>query len=301
MIYGFTVVNPKEESLYLELSKPESSGLIVKEIKGLGPGDADINITDIVTTDFGLFTGARRNIRNIVITLMMMFDPLIEDARLRTYRYFPLKKKVKLIFKTDNRLSEIEGYVESNEPDIFSKEETTQISILCPDPNFYVAGDEYQLFTGVQPKFEFPFSNESLKGDLIEFGEMLQDDRITFEYEGDSDTGMIITLHMSGGVEDFVLWNVDTREKIALDSYRITQITGGAIDLGDDIIISTMPGNKTVQLLRKGKYYNIIGALSRDSDWPQVTQGTNTYTFTASKGDENVLAIFQFKPAYSGI
>ena len=460
MIKGFTVINPKGEELYLELRYPERSGLIVESITGLGAENADIMMTDIVTTDFALFTGARRPVRNIVITLRMMFDPLIEDARLKTYKYFPIKKQIKLIFHMDRRTAEIVGYVESNTPDIFSKEENTQISILCPDPNFYIAGSEFQLFSGVQPRFEFPFSHECVTtgnnairnwdfkapfnslgydgysgntytidhwkiwngGDrvyiyygrgvevgyrtrwfyyvtkredlanrsfvlsfltedgelwshrftmdnrdgtvyapanakytmdaflgpefngisitpssdtifvaakleygpeqtlavpieggagkyklvtdeynLLEFGEILQDDRITFEYDGDADTGMLITVHMMGGADDITIWNVDTREKIVLDSYRINQITGGVLDIGDDILISTMPGDKYVKLLRKGKYYNIIGALGRNSDWPQVTNGKNTYTFTAKKGDENVLIIFSYKTAYSGI
>lgn len=301
MLKGFTVTNPKGESLFLELRNPESSGLIIKDITGLGPEGADILITDMATTDGGIFTGARRPVRNIVITLMFMFKPTIEDARLKTYTFFPLKKKVKLVFETDRRLAEIEGYVESNTPEIFSKEETAVISLLCPDPNFYMAGSEFQLFSGVQPRFEFPFSNESLTENLIEFGELILDNRVTFDYSGDSDAGMLITIHMLGGADHITLWNTDTREKIELNTTKIASISGKPLEMYDDILISTVQGNKYVQLLRKGTYYNIIGALEKDSDWPQVTNGKNTYAFTADKGEENILIIFSYKTAYGGI
>ena len=47
--------------------------------------------------------------------------------------------------------------------------ETTQISIVCPDPYFYSAGPDgtnTTIFYGVEPLFEFAFSNESLTESL---------------------------------------------------------------------------------------------------------------------------------------
>lgn len=302
MIKGFEVRNPKNETLYLELANPEKSGLVVEKIDGLGPEKSNIHITDLATVDGGLFTGARRPVRNIVIHLRMMFIPLIEDSRLKLYRYFPQKKKVILTFFTDNRRAEITGYVESIEPDIFSPDEAAQVSILCPDPNFYLPGGEYELFMGVKPMFEFPFSNESPYSNLLEMGIVMEDDRVTFEYEGDADTGMIITIHfIYGGADNITIWNVDTREKMAIDSYRVAQISGGQSQMGDDIIISTITGHKSVQLLREGKYYNIIGAVDKDADWFQISNGPNTFTFEADNGLDNVIVLFSYKTAYCGI
>ena len=124
MIKAITVTTPKGESLKLTLANPEESGLIVKSIEGLGPSKANINTTELATMDGSVYSSARTTERNIVLTLAMMFAPTIEDSRQKTYHFFPVKGKVKLVIETDNRQVQTEGYVESNEPDIFSIKST---------------------------------------------------------------------------------------------------------------------------------------------------------------------------------
>ena len=142
MIRAVTVTNYLGESKRFELAFPEESGFAVQSISGLGPSKADINTTEISTNDGSLYNSARVNSRNIVMSLKLMFNPQIEDTRHNSYKYFPIKKRVTLLIETDNRICETYGYVESNEPDIFSSDETTQISIVCPDPYFYSAGPD---------------------------------------------------------------------------------------------------------------------------------------------------------------
>lgn len=163
MLKSLTVKNYLNESLTLELDRPESSGFIIESITGIGAEKADINITEIATRDGGLFNSARKGARNIVINLKFQEIkdfPSIEEVRHRSYKYFPIKRKVNLTFLTDTREVEIEGYVESNEPDIFSKDEGCQISILCPFPWFSASRPQYSFSSGHQAMFEFPFKNE---------------------------------------------------------------------------------------------------------------------------------------------
>mgnify|MGYP001033110678 FL=1 len=51
MIRSVTVTNYLGRSLKLELAQPEKSGFIIKEITGLGPATANINVTDLSTND----------------------------------------------------------------------------------------------------------------------------------------------------------------------------------------------------------------------------------------------------------
>lgn len=302
MIKKVTVTNHNKESLVLDLYHPEESGLIVESITGLGPPDATINSNEVATMDGGIFTSARLQQRNIVIRLAMMFDPIIEDSRLRTYRYFPVKKPVHLEFETDRRLAECEGYVETNEPDIFTKHETAQISIVCPDPFFYEKGQEEVAFAGVHPLFEFPFSNESLTENLIEFGEIREDNRAILNYRGDADTGVFITVHaVSGSAEGITIWNVDTREKIRIDTLKVRRLYDIQFGKGDDIEINTKVGEKFVRLLHDGKYYNIISCINKDADWFQLTVGYNTFTFVCDSGEDNLKVTFLYRNAYVGI
>lgn len=301
MIKSITAVNPNNERLKMELTNPESSGLIVKKVRGLGPPKAQISSTEMATLDGDIFNGARVEKRNIVLTLQMMFAPTIEDSRQKTYRYFPIKKKITLIVETDNRIAEISGYVESNEPDIFSKEETAQISIICTDPYFYALGDSETVFSGVQPLFEFPFENEDLVEPTLEFGSILLDTRATLDYIGDVDTGVTITIHALGPAENIRIYNADTYEEMVIDTWKIYNLTGHIFDTNDDIIISTVRGSKTIRLLRGGVYTNIIAALKRGSSWFQISSGPNKFGFTAQSGENNLMISFTYRNAYGGI
>lgn len=302
MIKSIKVTNPKGESLVLDLFHPEKSGLIVRSISGLGPPKANINSTDLATADGALYSSARASTRNIVFNLQFMFAPTIEDSRQLTYKYFPLKKLVKIEVETDNRSLETSGYVESNQPDIFSKEETTQISILCLNPFFYDPNPSVTQFATVTPTFEFPFSNESISESLIEFGTINLDTRSTIDYVGDVDTGVLITIHALGSVSgSLTIYNVDTQEKMVIDLAKIKTLIGKDYGSGDDIIISTVSGDKYVQVLHDGKYTNAIAAIEKLADWFQVSVGRNIFNFTVTKGIENLVMSFSYRNAYGGI
>lgn len=176
MIRAVTVTNFKGEKLRLDLFNPWDSGLVVMKIDGIGGNKADINTTDISTGDGAYFNSARAQTRNIVFTLKPLDD--VETNRHKTYKYFPVKKEVKLEFETDTRSSFISGYVESNEPDIFNQQETMDISILCPDPYFTIADDSATAFNGMEGGFEFEFCDESViwSLDYIQYGNFIQPD-----------------------------------------------------------------------------------------------------------------------------
>lgn len=123
MIKSITVTNYLGESLKIELARPDLSGFVVQSITGLGPGKATINISEESTRDGGLYNSARLSKRNIVIGLKYYYwsDKTIEELRHLSYKYFPIKKRVKLLIETDGRQAETEGYIEANDPDILSK------------------------------------------------------------------------------------------------------------------------------------------------------------------------------------
>ena len=302
MIKSIIVTNHNGESLKLDLFHPEESGLIVKSISGLGPPKANINSTDLATADGAIYSSARASTRNIVFNLQFMFAPTIEDVRQKTYKYFPLKKKITIEVETDNRSLSTEGYVESNEPDIFSQEESTQISIVCVDPFFRDARPSLVQFASVLPNFEFPFSNESLTDDLIEFGKIGLDTRSTLVYTGDVDTGILITIHAMGSVSGILnIYNIETYENIKIDLSKIKALTGSDYRSGDDIIISTVSGDKYVRVLHNGKYYNAIGVIDKLANWFQLTVGENIFNFTVTNGVENLSITFEYRNAYGGI
>lgn len=301
MIHSVTVTNFRGDSIELVLAEPEKSGFAITNIAGLGPGKATINSTEISTTDGALFNSARLSARNIVFSIRYMWKDTIEDARQLSYRYFPIKSKVTLLFKTDNREAEIDGYVESNEPDIFSSEEGAEISIICPNPFFYSRESATTVFSGVEPGFEFPFSNEDLYLPLLEMGKIENATDKVVIYDGDAETGVRITIHAVGAAENITIYNIGTREMMRLDTDRLQTFTGSGIVAGDDIIICTIPGEKSITLLREGVTTNILNCLDRNSDWFKLAKGDNVFAYTAETGSENLQFSIENSVVYEGI
>lgn len=148
------------------LTDPESAGVIISNIDGLGAEEASIFTTDLASIDGALFNSARLPKRSINLTIIPITtrNGSIEDHRLEMYKYFPIKQKVTLRFETDKRLAEIQGYVETNQPTIFSDKESIAITIVCPDPYFYDVkkynGITTTIFTSVQKAFQFKYAND---------------------------------------------------------------------------------------------------------------------------------------------
>lgn len=301
MIKAITVTNYLGDSIRLELAKPELSGFAVTSITGLGPGKANINTTDISTTDGGLYNSSRLPTRNIVISIKYLWKDTIEDTRQLSYKYFPIKRKVKLFIETDNREVEIEGYVESNDPTIFSNDESSDVSIICPDPLFYSSKSSTTVFSGIDPMFEFPFSNESLSENMLEMGSIQNAAEKVIVYEGDAETGVTITIHAIGAASNITIYNTGTRESMHIDTDKLQDYTGSGLVAGDDIIICTVPGRKSITLQREGETINILNCLEKNSDWFKLSKGDNVFAYTAETGSSNLQFSIENSIVYEGI
>lgn len=326
MIQKLTIVNYLKEALEIPLFQSlNETGLLIKNITGLGPPKADINTTEVITNDGSIFNTARTHQRNIVLTFKYLATKTssIEQARLSTYRYFPIKKKVTLIFETDHRSAEISGYVESNEATIFSKESGCVISIICPEPFLYLYGSggiQVHVFYGVNKNFEFPFENDSdipqfttnpsmydkvtssyMYKPRLEFGLVQELREQNIFYEGDSDVGMTIIMHALGEVGDVIIYNTHTREKMQLYEEKLAKLTGSGIIKGDDIIIRTSKGEKGIELYREGETINIINALDRGTNWLRLTKGDNFIAYSTTRGGQNLEFRIENRVIYEGV
>lgn len=309
MIKSVSVINYLGERLDLILAAPEKSGLYVKSIEGIGPGTASINVTAMASNDGGVFNSARAESRNITMDLGMYDINIndtnwsIEKSRMLTYKYFAKKRPITLIFESDNRFAYINGYVESNEPNIFDEKESTSISIICPDPNFYDAnGKIFTRLSRVVDKFEFPFSNESLSENLIEFGEIFTDvAQAIIYYNGEIETGINIKIRCLGNVSGFKMYNFETGEKIEILDNKLSAIVPDGLSNGDEVYICTIRGKKSAKLVRQGVSYNILNSLGLNPDWFQIYQGDNIFSYTTNLGSGNVKIEITHENAYEGV
>ena len=304
MIKSVTITNHLDESIKLDLFNPEESGFIIKSIEGLGPVKANINFKELATNDGAIDNSARLSSRNIVMSLQFMESPTIEETRLKSYKYFPIKRNIKFLIETDSRICETIGRVETNVPTIFTNAEGCQISILCPNPYFYSAGENgtnQTIFYGTEPLFEFPFSNESLTEDLIEFGSIENRTEGTIYYDGDAEIGITIQIHAVGEAEGLVIYNTKTREIMRINDDKLKSLMGSGIQAGDEITITTSRGEKGIYMLRSGVTTNILNSLEKPIKWFQLSKGDNTFAYTASAGLTNLQFRIENKVIYEGV
>lgn len=312
MIYRVGVRNPKNQIMEMILTNPEKTGINVKKITGISPADSDIYMTPFGTIDGAIYSGSRVPSRNVVLTLGMYpkersngRSGTIEDSRLILYNYFRIKDPIDLIFYTDNRDLILSGYVESNDVDIFSDSETATVSVLCVNPWFKTVGYPINGFVGSRGCFTFPFKSKQggiTYPDLLKFGNVSIDTRMTINYKGDITTGFQISITFLGSLfHNIYLYNMDTSERLTLYTDQIEKVTGQALDKGDEIQVSTVSGEKGAYLIRDGYIYNATYMVDKDSSWFQLSKGDNIFAYACDYGVENIDMILTYEDRFAGI
>lgn len=295
MIRSVTITNHVNESITLELTHPEKTGFIITSIDGLGPVKSSINVTELVTSDGGLFNSARTSSRNIVFHLQYMTTDKegIEDIRHKTYKYFPVKKQIEICIETDKRTSKIFGYVESNEPDMFNENESCSISVICPNPYFYSLKEQCSILSNVEANFEFEFENKSLIEPTIEISKLLEPPELKLLYEGDVDTGITLIIRcLNDYAKNIKIYNTASNESISINS---------ELEAGSILKVCTVVGKKSATLIKNGFETNAINVIDRNSKWFKITKGINILSFDAEYGVDNIEIIIGNDVLYGGI
>lgn len=233
MINWVQVTNDLGESLEMGIWTPDKSGLLISNIEGLSPSSASINTTSSALMDGSEYNSAKFQERNIVISIIynpaVFTQDCIENIRHLSYRYFPIKQKIRLTFNTDHRNLWIDGYVEDDNINIFSQMEEGSYSIICPDP-YFRDGKEHRVFlSSTISLFEFPFSNESLDKPLLEFSQVNVNNQTRVLYEGDVDTGCVIRIEFRDYVHDLRLYNSAKDQEMRINTAVISDITAPKI------------------------------------------------------------------------
>lgn len=301
MITTIKVTNHLNESLTLDLSRPEQSGFIVLSLDGLGPPKAELSLTERATADGAAYNSGRVVSRDMVLRLRHYpgFDS--EELRQQTYKYFPLNKKIRIDLFTTRRDVYSYGYTESNEPDVFSSEAGTAITVRFPNAYLLDQSPALTSFSSVTPNFEFPWSNESTASPLLEMGSISGDTSKSVVYTGDVSVGMLLQIHATGAASGVVITDEETLETLAIDSTRLAAITGSDIVNGDDIWVSTVKGNKYAELVRGSTTYNVLSALGTSPTWFQLDKGDNVYAYSATSGVTNLQFTIYNEIAYEGV
>ena len=282
-MFTLKVENDRGEVLNLT-SNPDYT---VYNINGLTPPQATVSTSVNATMDGSSVNNVRVEKRNIVIYTTI--NGSVEAKRINLYKYFPVKRNVKLYFSNGTRDTVIEGVVELIECNLFSNRQIAQISIICPKPYFKSVDQLVTNFSDINKLFAFPFS---IPESGIEFSAITSNIRKSIINVGDVPTGVIMELVANGTVVNPVIYDVLKRTHMALNF---------TMQPSDKIIINTNVGEKSVSLVRNGVSTNILGNMVHDSDWFTLESGDNVFTYDTESGNNNLQITFTTSLLYSGV
>lgn len=259
----------------------------VLKIDGLTPPSASLNFSTLANFDGSIYNSGQLGNRNVVLTIKVHND--VEANRINLYRFFKVKKKVRLYYTNGLRDVYIDGYVEIFEGDLFVINEQIQVSIICPNPYWKENKSTLIEFSKTVDLFEFPFAIEE---EGIEFSKIESSVIKTID-AGSVDTGITIELH--------ALTNQILNPKI----YNRTSQTFFGINfdmnVGDTIRINTIRGEKSVVLIRDGAEINIINNLMRGSTWIQLIPGNNEISYECDEGASNLIVKITMTKCFEGV
>lgn len=267
MLTEVELYNERGETLTLPLQS-HTDGYLIEDITGLDPVKASLSSSNFATMDGAQYQSARRETRNIVLTVGLVSDFVtntVRGLRQALYGYASPKSAIRLRFISQGEPTvEIWGRVESLESALFTAEPTVEISIICYDPDFQ--GISTDSVSGITR----PFTDATMT---------------EYVYDGSSDTGFKMSITANRSITGFALYFVNSEGESTTFDVKLSMTAGQTLD------ISMVPGSKS--LILNGTT-SVLYAISPNTGWPMMTPGVNrfrvvlsgaaiSYTFTLIK------------------
>lgn len=309
------IINDINNHLIIDLGNPNASGFAIVGIEGLASPVSEISMDARAGGDGSRFNSSRNQGRNIVFNLV--FDRTrqpIEETRRLCYRIFPVGRKIEMIFTTNGRSCKTSGYVETNATDIFSEQEGAQISVLCESAYFQNTTEENVSFSGVMNAFEFPFDNNSLTENLIEFSYIYQLQKMNVINNGDEDAGFQMTIHFKEEVSGLSITNEQQLEQVTVAyssggdwqvEYELQPSVMTFEDItfnaGSTFVYKSFAGNKSVWAYNIGELRRNISILDKMSgSWLKLVRGDNVIKVEGTGLDMSTIEV-EFSQLYAGV
>lgn len=245
------------------INRPDTDLFEVRNIDGLGEVKADVNTAPLGSVDGESFIGAGVGKRNIIFTIGLTPDWnewTVSRLRRLLAKYFASKLKVRLVFESmEFAPVEISGYVESNEPNMFSKDPEQQISIICPD--LYFKSVDPVVING--------------NSDMAP---------IDIDYEGNVETGINVSVRKyNNGDPDATFAKIRVDDPLE-NSIQVAQPAG----FRETFIMNSIAGDKYLRRINfEGHKSNLLNSAiiidnnSRKRRWPMVGPGTDKFRVEA--------------------
>lgn len=245
--------------------------IVIKSISGLDPADVTLFTGDF-SRDGGYYQGRRSGKRFPVFNLKLNPDYANDieasDIREMLYSMFfeptPGSDQLQVILKDDRKPDRyFVGVTEKLPADIFSRETTAQVSMVCVDP--FLKSVDSVTATDAVGWISVPVT-----------------------YEGSAKTGLEM---------QFVVKSATTGMTVDINGVKMTLETALALD--DVITINTVIGSRAIQL----NGVDIMASLTGTSKWVELNKGLNTIkSYGLVEGDGEVaMTEYTYRASWWGI
>jgi hypothetical protein len=251
---------------------PSDDPVVIRNVDGLGPVKSDITTTPSGVSRGETFQGSATGKRNIVLTLGLNPDwstQTMSSLRQLLYAYLMPEQWCKIRINSDELpTTDIEGYVESFEPNMFSQDPEIQVSIINPKPDFIEI--DATIFKGTV--------DDGSNQHVIDYGGTIS---AGFEVRVDRTVDLV---SYSGPV------TIKVENSSGIQTITVNPVTVNTIQ---SFKMSSVQGKKRVQAetILDGSITNLLK--NKSGVWPELQPGENLISVSADQpGQTWTLAFF---------
>lgn len=259
----------------------------ISNIDGLTTANVELSSSTVASMDGDFVINERTTPRGIIIDLSIEGAD-VERKKRYILKYIKPKQRAIIRWTQDERKVEIEGVIESIDMPRYTNAVVMQISMYCSQPYWQDIDFVVQEISEILNLHYFTnFENDMLyfPEEGIPFGEYDTNRTKVFVNDGDVSVGMEIRIIALGNVGHPVIYN-------SIGGFFGVNV---AMTSGDEIVISTVKGKKTITM--NGE--NIMDKIEAGSTWLQLEIGENEFTIDSDDGTEgNMYFTVSYKQRY---
>lgn len=166
---------------------------------------------------------------------------------------------------------------------------SAEIIFRCPSPFWEAvepAAPEAIAYTG--EGFSFPFSFDEDNDYSISFAAIAE--QVSIDNAGSAETPVLMTI--TGPAVNPAVTNQTTGQTIRVNA---------TLSVGDVLVISTTPGQKSVKLTQNGTESDAFALIDLASVFFQLVPGVNVITYDSGSGSDQTRVTIQYTPRYVGV
>lgn len=283
------------EDVIARIVRDDSTELVVDDtdwgltaIDGAAAPTYELFTEKNATGDGDTLTGKRVASRDLQLDAAVRDTTYNDVLRNRARRFFSPKHTYKVYLTymgtTYWLAAELKAFKAPN-TQIF-KPQTFSAYFLAVDPYWQSVDDFGQDIAAVTPRWGFPYMDHPTYGVLVDLANYAR--KVVFEYDGDAPAYPTVTITADGEV---------VNPKILKDGYFVRLLD--TLHKGDVVKLTTNP--RRIRITKNGE--NVLNKVDRASNFSglQMQPGTNTVSYEADYGDNNLHVVLQYNKQYLGV